>query len=382
MKTAQLVLTSLAEAETRISALSEIDAHCVLVFASPAWFTDARFFGLLRNAFPSAHLAGCSTAGEIANDGQSDGGCVITAVHFDQCRVAGFDDAVANIEDSTPAGSRLAAKMRASDPGAVLLFAPGIDINGTALVEGLASGLAPGVRVLGGLAGDDAKFRETWTLTNHGISARAVVAIALPRELTVGNGSFGGWKPFGPARKVTRCKGSILYELDGEPALEIYKRYLGEYARDLPASGLLFPFQMMDDAHREEGLIRTILGVDESAGSLALAGTIDPDGYLRLMRASTDALVDGAQTSAEASYKGVSASPAPAVAVLVSCVGRKIVMGGRVEEEIDAVREIFGPGTTLAGFYSYGEIGPTRSSQQCKLHNQTMTISYFREDCA
>jgi len=380
MKTAQLALADFADAEEKINVLKAIDPQWVLVFASPAWFKDARFFPWLRSAFPSAYLAGCSTAGEIASNGVLSGSCVITAVHFDRGKVAVFADTVADIDDSTAAGMRLAAKMQGADPGAVLLFAPGVNINGTALVDGLAAGLAPGVRILGGLAGDDAAFHETWTLTDDGIAARAVVGVALPRSLTVGNGSFGGWKPFGPDRKVTRCVGSILYELDGEPALSVYKRYLGDYAKDLPASGLLFPFAMRDEAHREEGLIRTILGVDEKAGSLALAGNINPDGYLRLMRASTDALVDGAQTSAEASLSGLNANDSPAMAVLVSCVGRKIVMGGRVEEEVEAVSEVLGGSAILAGFYSYGEIGPTAASQQCRLHNQTMTISYFREE--
>ncbi len=380
MKTAQLAVASFAEAEEKINALKAIAPQWVLVFAAPDWFKDPRFFPWLRAAFPDAQLAGCSTAGEIASNGVLTGGCVITAVQFEHCKVSVFADTVADIDDSAAAGARLATKMQAADPGAVLLFAPGVNINGTALVDGLAAGLTPGVRILGGLAGDDAAFHETFTLTDGGIAARAVVGVALPRELTVGNGSFGGWKPFGPDRKVTRCEGSILYELDGEPALSVYKRYLGDHAKDLPASGLLFPFEMRDEAHREEGLIRTILGVDEKAGSLALAGNINPEGYLRLMRASTDALVDGAQTSAEASFSGLNESASPAMAVLVSCVGRKIVMGGRVEEEVEAVGAVLGSSATLAGFYSYGEIGPTPASQQCRLHNQTMTISYFRED--
>ena len=171
-----------------------------------------------------------------------------------------------------------------------------------------------------------------------------------------------------------------MYELDGEPALEVYKRYLGEYAKDLPASGLLFPFEMLDAGHRQEGLIRTILGVDEAAGSLALAGAIIPDGYLRLMRASTDALVEGANAAAVASCTGLPPSAVPGLAILVSCVGRKLVMGGRTEEEVETVGEIMGAGTQLAGFYSYGEISPFSVTTDCKLHNQTMTISYLRED--
>ena len=380
VKTTQQVLASFDSAAEQLASLTAIDPQFVLVFASPAWLGDSRFYPLLRTAFPQAHLLGCSTAGEISTHGILDRGCVVTAVHLDQVRVKVFADQVTDIDDSTAAGSRLAAKLAEADPAAVLIFAPGVNINGTALVDGLAAGLKPGVRIMGGLAGDDAAFRETFTLTDEGVSTRAVVAAALPAGLTVGTGSFGGWKPFGPARKVTRCEGSILYELDGEPALEVYKRYLGEYAKDLPASGLLFPFEMLDAGHRQEGLIRTILGVDEAAGSLALAGAIIPDGYLRLMRASTDALVEGANAAAVASCTGLPPSAVPGLAILVSCVGRKLVMGGRTEEEVETVGEIMGAGTQLAGFYSYGEISPFSVTTDCKLHNQTMTISYLRED--
>jgi hypothetical protein len=197
-------------------------------------------------------------------------------------------------------------------------------------------------------------------------------------DLVYSHGSFGGWMPFGPARKVTRCDNNVLYELDGEPALEVYKRYLGDHAKDLPASGLLFPFAMLGSDHHEVGLTRTILGVDEASGSLTLAGDIDPDGFLKLMHASTDSLVDGAEAAAQAA-KDMQAVQGDGLALLVSCVGRKLVMGGRVDEEVEAVGEVFGQNATLAGFYSYGEISPFVKDMGCKLHNQTMTITCLSE---
>jgi hypothetical protein len=141
---------------------------------------------------------------------------------------------------------------------------------------------------------------------------------------------------------------------------------------------LLFPFAMLGSDHNEVGIIRTILGVDEAAGSLTLAGDIDPNGYLKLMHASTDALVDGAEAAAQAAYD-MQKSDGQGLALLVSCVGRKLVMGGRVDEEVEAVADVFGQGSTIAGFYSYGEISPFSRSVDCKLHNQTMTITYISE---
>ena len=182
-------------------------------------------------------------------------------------------------------------------------------------------------------------------------------------------------------RKVTRCAGNVLYELDGQPALDIYKRYLGDYAKDLPASGLLFPFEMLGEDRSALGLIRTILGVDEAAGSLILAGNIVDCGYLRLMHASTDSLVDGAVAAAEEAFRpGTDAGES--LVLLVSCVGRKLVMGTRVDEEVEAVAAVFGPQACIAGFYSNGEISPMRDLLTCHLHNQTMTITHIAETAA
>jgi hypothetical protein len=234
--------------------------------------------------------------------------------------------------------------------------------------------------ITGGLAGDGGAFQQTWVLDDAGAASDTIVALGLyGKSLSFCHGSFGGWSPFGPARKVTRCVGNVLYELDGEPALEVYKRYLGDHAKGLPASGLLFPFAMLGKDHDEVGLIRTILGVDEKDGSLTLAGEIDPDGYLKLMHASTDALVDGAEAAAEAAKKML-AGAGNGLVLLVSCVGRKLVMGGRVDEEVEAVAGVFGQGAVLTGFYSYGEISPFSPSVACKLHNQTMTVTYLGED--
>jgi hypothetical protein len=262
---------------------------------------------------------------------------------------------------------------------AILIFGQGVQVNGSAILAGLIDVVGADIPITGGLAGDGGAFSQTWVLDEQGLSSKRVTCIGLYGEaLRFSHGSFGGWAPFGPARKVTRSDHNILYELDGEPALQVYKRYLGDHAKGLPASGLLFPFAMLGSDHSEVGLIRTILGVDEASGSLTLAGDIEAQGYLKLMHASTDALVDGAEVAAHAALDMQSQS-GPGLALLVSCVGRKLVMGGRVDEEVEAVADVFGDKAVLTGFYSYGEISPMAGKPECKLHNQTMTITYLSE---
>lgn len=378
MKTEQVVVRELSALPAALQPLQAILPQWVLVFGGHAQIADSGLAAALQSAFPGATLFGCSTAGEISANGVGDDSCVITAVHFDAIRVTSAGTVLAGMDASYAAGVRIGEQLKSPDLKAVMVLAPGVQINGSALVDGIASVIGDGIPLTGGLAGDGGAFRRTWTLGAAGASDNGIVAVGLCGDgLQFCHGSFGGWEPFGPARKVTRCVGNVLYELDGAPALEVYKRYLGDYARDLPASGLLFPFAMLGENHDEVGLIRTILGVSEADGSLTLAGEIIPDGYLKLMHASTDALVGGAEAAAAAA--GRMARGGDGLAVLISCVGRKLVMGERVDEEVEAVGEVFGQGATLTGFYSYGEISPFTPGVSCKLHNQTMTVTYINE---
>lgn len=379
MRIVQETLRRPGELAKALGALSALQPDLLLAFAATTQLNAPDLVASLRSACPQSLLLGCSTAGEITAQGVDNGSCVLTAIRFDKVRLTEGCTVLTGMNDSFAAGERLAQQLQAPDLKAVLVFGPGVQINGSALVNGLASVLGTELPITGGLAGDDGAFRQTFTLGRDGVSDQAVVAVGFCGDsLQLGHGSFGGWEPFGPARKVTRCEGNVLFELDGEPALEVYKRYLGEHAERLPASGLLFPFAMLGEDHHGNGLIRTILGIDEAAGSLTLAGEIVTNGYLKLMHASTDKLVAGAETAAEMAA-GMVDNAGDCLSILVSCVGRKLVMGERVDEEVEAVGAIFGSKAVLTGFYSYGEISPFKPDAACRLHNQTMTITCLSE---
>lgn len=308
-----------------------------------------------------------------------EGSATLTAIKFDRPAFRVATGTIDGLADSFGVGERIARQLHTPTLNNILVFAQGVNINGSALIQGMQSVTGNGVKLSGGLAGDGGAFKETFVLSNRGVSNKGVVAVGFYGDsVRFGHGSFGGWRPFGPRRKVTRADGNILYELDGAPALEVYKRYLGDYAKDLPASGLLFPFSMLANDATDVGLLRTILGIDDAKGSLVLAGDIIQDGYLQLMQASTDALVDGAHSAAEAAAN-LMAQECQALAILVSCVGRKLVMGGRVDEEVEAVREVFSQASVITGFYSHGEISPLLEAPECKLHNQTMTVTCLSE---
>jgi hypothetical protein len=380
MKTLQLHVGPADALPAALAALRSFDPDLVLCFGAQGFFRDATLHDTLADVAPRAALAGCSGAGEILNAQVHDGTLALTALKFKHASARSHVMQLAGMADSFGAGARLGAALPREGLRHVLVFGTGVHINGSALVQGLQATLDASVQISGGLAGDGGAFVETFTLGPGGSRSDQIVAVGLyGAGLEIGNSTFGGWVPFGPARRVTRCDNNVLYELDGERALNIYKRYLGEYARDLPASGLLFPFELLGADAEGGGIIRTILGVDEVAGSLTLAGDVPEGGYLKLMHASTERLIDAAEHAALKLQPMSRRHDGPALALLVSCVGRKLVMGDRVDEEVEAVASTLGANATVAGFYSYGEISASEFIGDCRLHNQTMTITWITE---
>lgn len=279
--------------------------------------------------------------------------------------------------NSFQAGEKLAQALPHKSLVHVLVLSDGQNVNGSELVEGMTKHLPPRVTLTGGLAGDGDRFKETLVLWDGPPASNTIAAVGLyGRRLKVGFGSLGGWDAFGPERLITRSAGNVLYELDHQPALALYKKYLGEHASELPASGLLFPLSLRSE--EGESVVRTILSFSEAEQSLTFAGDIPQGEYARLMKANFDRLIDGAVGAAQTSYEAIGGI-SPDLALLISCVGRKLVLKQRIEEEVEGVQEIMGKQTALAGFYSYGEISPFTPSAKCELHNQTMTITTFTE---
>jgi hypothetical protein len=354
------------------------DAQLVLAFGATERIRDAAIWDALKQRWPKAHIVGCSTAGEIAGTEVLDDSVVVTVFHFERSRVEAVSVDLRDVAGSRAAGRALASQLGAAGLRHVFVLSDGLHVNGSELVAGLTETLPAGVSVTGGLSGDGSRFLETLIGLDMLPTTRRVVAIGLYGDaLEVGFGSLGGWDSFGPERLVTRSEGAVLYELDGQPALELYKLYLGEYAAQLPASGLLFPLTVRC-SNDELGVVRTILAIDEATQSLTFAGAIPEGAYARLMRANFDRLVDGAQGAARTCATALGGKTAD-VAFLISCVGRKLVLQQRIEEEVEAVQQVLGTAPVLTGFYSYGEISPFTPSARCELHNQTMTITTLRE---
>ena len=354
-------------------------AQLVFLFGDTTLLKDVNIFEEIRSFYPSGRIISGSTAGEIIGTEVLDGSLVVTGVHFKNTGLIFAKTKIAKMEDSQKAGEDLARSLGKEGLKHVMVLSDGLHVNGTKLTNGLKNILPKSVAVTGGLTGDQDRFSETVVGLDGPAESDTIAVIGFYGDnIKIGYGSMGGWDPFGPERLVTKASANVLYELDGKSALELYKRYLGDQAKDLPSSGLLFPLSLRREG-KETGLVRTILSIDEKEGSMTFAGDVPEGYYVRLMKANFERLVDGAEGAANMSHEAFGTSH-PDLAILISCVGRKLVLKQRVEEEVERVQEVLGNTTTMTGFYSYGEICPvTPTEKQCELHNQTMTITTFSE---
>jgi hypothetical protein len=348
-------------------------ADVVLYFFGPGLEDLPTRLAELGEKFPKAHMVGCSTGGEIIGDEVFDNSLVASAVHFERTPIHVAKVEIAG-DSSRDVGRRLGARFPTEELRGLFVLSDGTGINGSDLIRGLQDTLGTGVTITGGLAGDGADFRITYVGANDLPQPGRVAAIGFYGDsVVVGHGSYGGWQPFGPERKITRAVDNVLHQLDNEPALDLYKRYLGEQAEGLPGTALLFPLRLI----RPDGgeVVRTVVGTDDATSTMVFAGDVPEGSSAQLMRATFDKLIDGAGEAADQAV----VAEGTHLAILVSCIGRKLVLGQRVAEEVESVLDVLGTDARTIGFYSYGEISPQARTGACELHNQTMTITTIGE---
>ncbi len=347
-----------------------------IAFASPEFRKRPEVLQSLLDIYPGLKVAGCSTSGNIVGDSLRDESFVVTLVQFDYPNFEVLSEQCKFPGDSRKVGAKLGKRLRRPDLRHVLIFADGLNVVGTEIVGGLREVLPEKVGVTGGLAGDADRFEKTFVITSSGISEHEVVAVGLyGTKLVAKSGTSGGWIPFSDEHVVTKSTANIVYEFDGENALSIYKEYLGQYADELPAIGLKFPLQVSAGGYGSPHETRSVLGVDHERGSLTFAGSIPEGSIVRLMCADSDALVNAAGAACDQAWMGL---PGSKLALGVSCVGRRLLLGDRAEDELRLARSELPNATRLVGFYSYGEICPHQSGE-LGFHNQSFTVTVLGE---
>jgi hypothetical protein len=356
---------------------SEGPADLLLAFGGTAAVTNKSMWDDVLRRYPGAIVLGCSTGGEIHGSDVLDESLSLTSLSFDRTRLRSAEASVGNAGDSFEAGKKIGKQLAAADLKTIFVLSDGTRVNGSELIRGVRAEAGNKVVITGGLAGDGPRFGTTYVGLNDAPAPGRVAAVGFYGDaIAVGHGSAGGWDVFGPERRITRSKGNVLYELNGKPALDLYKHYLGDDAKGLPGSALLFPLKVFPPDRPHEALTRTIVAVDEQERAMTFAGDMPQGHCAQLMRGNFDRLIEGA---ADAAQQAALPPPGDRVAVLVSCIGRKLLLGQRICEEVEAVKDVFGDGTALTGFYSYGEVSPHAATDCAELHNQTMTITVFGE---
>jgi len=375
MKVKQFKITNLEECHK----ISAEQADWVLCFGAKALLENQEITKTLLDKFKGAEIAFCSTAGEICQKcGVCDHTMVITAVTFEHTKLRSAIVNIQNFANSYDAGKSLADTLNDKSLKHIFILSDGSNVNGSELVKSMNDFFKSSVVITGGLAGDDTRFEYTLTSLNDLPSRGNIIAFGLYGDkIQIAHGSMGGWDSFGLAKTVTKSEGNELFEIDGRNALELYKEHLGKYSDDLPGAALLFPLAVkMND--NGDVVVRTILSINNEKSSMIFAGDVPEGSKVRFMLANFDRLIDAAGTAAKSSLISI-ANAEPQLAILISCVGRKIVLGGRVDEEVGAVIDVLGTDVPMTGFYSYGEISPLKEGTSCQLHNQTMTITCFQE---
>lgn len=353
-------------------------ASLVLVFAKRKTFETYKPYENLKKIYPSAIIVSASSSGQISNNDKIEFGIVVTAIAFQKTKIK------ATQIDITPEGqlvnlkNKIQYELIEDDLKGLLIMSEGTFVNGSELIRELREHTNCQVPIFGGLAGDDFKFKKTIVGLNENPKIGKIVLVGFYGDsINFEFASKGGWDNFGPEREVTLSNKNVLYKIGDRYALDLYKEYLGKYANELPSSSLYFPLSLKETPD-SESVIRTILSINEVNKSMTFAGNIPQGAYVRLMKGNLDRLIkashDAALQCSTHSFKTCQ------LAVLISCVGRRVVLGNRTEEEIEVVREVFGDNIIFSGFYSYGEISPSSNNLGCELYNYSMTIVKIFED--
>ena len=373
MKTEQLQWTLTKDWDTSNTKLT--DAQLVLVFAGIDIIGNCKYYEQLHAVYPNANIVLISTSGEIHGNEMFENSASATAIFFEKTPIKISTRENIAGQDAIEIGNQITKDLLSDDLKHILLFSEGGHMNGDHLIAGISANLPKHIAVTGGLAGDSARFAKTTIGLNSTISENMVVAIGLYGEaIEIGYGSNDGWDLFGPLRLVTRAEDNVLYDLDDTNALELYKKYLGDRANELPGAALLFPLCILKPDGTK--LVRTILSINEENQSMVFAGNVPVGSKVQFMMANFDRVIESASNAALKSQ--IKDNEYPDLTIMVSCVGRKLVMQNRTEEEIEAVAETYNEESTFCGFYSNGEICPTTDGVN-SLHNQTMTITTFKE---
>ncbi|MCF6255013.1 MAG: FIST C-terminal domain-containing protein [Gammaproteobacteria bacterium] len=378
MKIEQMQWTESTGWSSEIPGALATDANLVLVFGSTEHLKNKWHITNIRKAYPNALISGCSTAGEIFDATVLDGSLSVTAIHFEHTQLQTTHTRINNPEDSFRCGKKLAQTISHQGLRHVFVLSDGLNTNSNELISGLNEQLPSGVTITGGLSGDAGHFEETLVLWQDKAQPHVVTLIGLyGKALKIGFSSLGNWGSLEPEHTDTHASSNTRYEMDGKSALELYKSHLGEHAAYLPTTNTQPPVDI-HFADRAARPAKTSLTTDENEQSMTFTDNIPEGSHTHLTKENVNRPADDTIAATKTSPPTLN-KPSAELAILISCVRRKMAFRQKTKKEIEGIREMLGAQPTLTGFYSYGEISPFSPDTKRESHNQTMTITILSE---
>ena len=354
---------------------NELDSKNTLVFA---FYNrkNKKEAELIKSRFLNSTVIGCSSAGSILLDCIYENETVVSVLKLEKSTFNKKTYSCSEVDNSVEIGEQIGRDLMGPNIKGIILLTEGLIVNGSKLTTGINNIIKEKIYIGGGMAGDGMAFESTSVLDGDESSCKKIIAVALYGEdLEFISDHDGGWQNFGPTRTVTKSQNNILFEIDGKPALTLYKEFLGEaLSGKLPASALYYPLSITGEDG--ETAVRSILSVNETELSLTFAGDLPEGSSVRLMHSTLARLKEAAKNSSQKVYEKLDKSLNTFILVL-SCVGRKVVLGEYTEDELKEVKDKF-PNSSITGFYSYVEFSIGKEVP-CQLHNQTLTLIGIQE---
>lgn len=337
-------------------------------------FEHQQLLDAIDDAWPGIELIGCTTDGELSSSlGFRDDSISILLFASDTIDFASGLGRGLSV-DTEVACQQAVEQARAKterEPRLCITTPEGLTVSGQMTVEALRNALGQDVDLFGGLAADHRKYESTRQFCGRQVVSDSVPILLLSGPLFYSFGVASGWKAIGDPGMITRSQGNVVYEIDGAPAVEFYRRFLGKEFK----LSTDIPLIILNDAEEPEYLRSSSGCVDEETGAITYQSDV-PEG-IRAQLSITDraAILEGCEESIRKALQGFPGNKKPEAAVIVSCSARKLLLGTKISEEFRILRENVGPNLPVCGFYSFGEIGPQKSdSTKPIMHDQTFTM--------
>lgn len=255
---------------------------------------------------------------------------------------------------------------------AILILGSGLETDGEQLVRGIQHVAGNDVSMFGGLAGDDTQFKETFVFSEEKLENNGAIVMALNTSQYIIQGlATSGWVSIGADKIITHAEGNIVYTIDGQPALDVYKDYLNVSDTDLPEIGVEYPLLIKKPGAQD--VLRAVINVDREKKSLIFAGTVPNGAVVTFSSSPGFEIIESTRNKVNEFHNHNEEAD---LLILFSCMARHNALGPTISEEIDEAWHNWAK--PLIGFFTYGEIGNNYNAA-CDFYNETFTMVSIKQ---